>query len=264
MKISLIFLILCTIFFYACDKNTEQIVAEVNGETLTLERFKGNFSDSEWTKMSISEKQTFIQNWVQVTLFAQEADKLEISSTAEIRSRIENVSKKIKSNVLVSTKLANITASEEELFDYYKLHQSKFQRKVKQLNIQRIFVKEASKLAYVRQEISDKSFNLAAKKHSEETLGRNGGIVGWVSEKDIDKVFWNAVQDLKRLHYKTVKADKGFYIIRFTDTRTKSISKDFLEVKNEIRKLVLQEKQEELYEKLLKDLKSKADISIEI
>ena len=89
--------------------------------------------------MSISEKQTFIQDWVQITLFAQEADELEISYTAEIRSRIENVSKKIKSNALVFTKLTNISASEEELFDYCKLHQNKFQSKVKQLKQIKIF-----------------------------------------------------------------------------------------------------------------------------
>ena len=250
--------------FLGCEQKVEHIVAKVNNDYLTLEEFKANFNESDWKKLSQKEKQDHLQEWVELTLFSQEADRNGISDTPEISSRIENVTKKIKSNALFSNKLSTMIATEEEMFDYYKIHQNKFQKDVKQYNIQRIFVKESSKLDFVRQEISDKSFTYAAKKHSEENLGRNGGIVGWIGKGDIDNIFWDTVQELNRLYYRTIHTSKGYYIVRFTDERIIKKNKNFLEVKNEIEKLVLQQKREEMYDNLLKELTHNAQIEISL
>jgi parvulin-like peptidyl-prolyl isomerase len=213
--------------------------------------------------MKDSEKKKYINDWIQLTLFAQEADRLKLSKTPEVKAKLDNAVKNIKSNALLAYKLSQINVAEDDLLTYYKLHKKDFREKVLQYKIQRILVKDPTRLAFIRQELEEKPFSYCAKKYSDESLGKNGGYMGYVSKRDIDKTMWNEVTSLKRNHYKTLKADKGYYIIRWTDKREKFIPKEFSRVKQKIKEIVLQQKREEYINKLLKELKSKSEISIE-
>jgi peptidyl-prolyl cis-trans isomerase C len=248
----------------SCEKQQQEIVVKVNHDVMSLEQFRSHFSQEQWNNLNKQDKQTFLQEWINLTLLAQEADKNKLSSTPEIQSRIENSIKKIKANALIANHLANLSATEEELFEFYKAHQNEFQEKVKQFHMQRILVKEASKLDFVRQEILDKSFVNAAKTHSEEALGRNGGVVGWVSQHDIESIFWKTLEELNQMQYRTIQTTNGYYIVRYTETRTINKSKNFLDVKEEVREKLIQNKQEDLLENLIKRLKLEAEITISL
>ncbi len=256
--------LLLLIILFSCNKETnETIVAKVNNDKLTLSEFKARFSQSYWNRMKDSEKKKYINDWIQLTLFAQEADRLKLSKTPEVKAKLDNAVKNIKSNALLAYKLSQINVAEDDLLTYYKLHKKDFREKVLQYKIQRILVKDPTRLAFIRQELEEKPFSYCAKKYSDESLGKNGGYMGYVSKRDIDKTMWNEVTSLKRNHYKTLKADKGYYIIRWTDKREKFIPKEFSRVKQKIKEIVLQQKREEYINKLLKELKSKSEISIE-
>jgi len=256
--------LLLLIILFSCNKETnETIVAKVNNDKLTLSEFKARFSQSYWNRMKDSEKKKYINDWIQLTLFAQEADRLKLSKTPEVKAKLDNAVKNIKSNALLAYKLSQISVAEDDLLTYYKLHKKDFREKVLQYKIQRILVKDPTRLAFIRQELEEKPFSYCAKKYSDESLGKNGGYMGYVSKRDIDKTMWNEVTSLKRNHYKTLKADKGYYIIRWTDKREKFIPKEFSRVKQKIKEIVLQQKREEYINKLLKELKSKSEISIE-
>ncbi len=252
------------LLFISCS-NTENIkkVAQVNSDILSLAEFRANFTESEWNKLSENDKKDYIDNWIKLTLFSQEADKLKLTKTPEVRAKIDNAVKNIKSNALLAFKLSQVKASEDELLNYYNLHKKRFREKVLQYKIQRILVTDPSRLAFIRQELEDKPFGWCAKRYSDEQLGKNGGYMGFVSKRDIDKTMWNEVTALKRGHYKTLKADKGFYLIRWTQKREKYVPIEFSRVKDEIKKIVLQKKREETVKNLLEELKSKADISVE-
>ena len=264
MKKRFLFIFLVILLILSCknDENVE-IVAKVNSDILTLPEFKAHFTENEWKKLSSKDKRDYINDWIQITLFAQEADRLKLTQTPEVKAKIDNAIKNIKSNTLLAYKLSQITVTEDELLNYYKLHKKDFQEKVLQYKIQRILVTDSERLPFIRQQLEDKSFKYCAKKYSDESLGKNGGYMGFVSKRDIDNTMWNEVTSLKRFHYKTLKADKGFYIIRWTDKREKYIPKEFSRVKEKIKNIVLQQKREEFFNKLLKQLKSQSDISIE-
>jgi parvulin-like peptidyl-prolyl isomerase len=260
MKVSFFLLILVVLF--ACEKQEQDIVASVNDKTLTLEKFRANFSQEEWRQMSKQKKESYLQEWIHLALLSQEADNLGITTTPQLQARLENSVNKIKANALIANRLATLTATEEELFDYYKINQNRFQEEEKQYFMHRILCKEASKLDFIRQEIADKSFSNAAKTHSEENLGKNGGVVGWVSQNDIESIFWNAMEELEPKYYRTIHTTNGYYIVRYTESRKIKKPKNFLDVKEEVRELLLDSKRSELYEKLIHELQSKADIVI--
>ena len=260
----LIIIFILVLFIFSCNKSKDgQVIAQVNSEILTLSEFKAHFTEKEWKRLKKSEKKKYINNWIQLTLFAQEADRLKLTQTPEIKAKIDNAIKKIKSNALLAYKLSLIKVTEEDLLNYYKMHKKDFQEKLQQYKIQRILVSDPERLPFIRQELEDKSFALCAKKYSDESLGKNGGYMGFVSKRDIDRTMWNEVTSLKRFHYKTLKADKGYYIIRWTDKREKYVPKEFSRVKDKIKEIVLQQKREDFFNNLLKDLKSKANILIE-
>jgi len=261
-KVLLLFAFILVLLSCKQEEN-EPIIAQVNGDKLTVKEFRAHFTDSQWNRLSDSDKKDYINDWINLTLFSQEADKLSLSNTPEIKAKIDNAVKNIKSNALLSYKLANINVTEEEMFTYYKLNKKKFQKKVTEYKIQRILIKDPTRLPFVRQELEDTSFSRCARKFSDEMLGKNGGNLGFVSQNDIDKNIWDQVTALKKNHYKTIKTKKGYYLIKWIKKRDKYRDIDFPIVKNKVRKLVLQQKREELFDNLIKELKKDAKISIE-
>jgi len=61
-----------------------------------------------------------------------------------------------------------------------------------------------------------------------------------------------------------VQTERGYYIVRYYDTRTVYDETPFLEVKEDIKKAVIKNKKEEMYDSLIKDLKDRSEIIISI
>ena len=130
--------------------------------------------------------------------------------------------------------------------------------------MQRIFTKDEAKLKGILDAIKNTSFKEAAIEYSEETAGKNGGYIGFISKKNAHENIWNALTSLQKHYYKSVETDKGFYVIRFYDTKTVYTNKTFLEVKDEINKTVTKKKKEEVFNNLIIELKNKSKIMISI
>ena len=94
----LLILIFVITLFSCIQTEEEDIVAQVNDIKLTMDEFKANFSDYEWDIITVEEKKEFIQDWVQLTLLAQEADLLEISQSSKIEEKIKSAKINIKAN----------------------------------------------------------------------------------------------------------------------------------------------------------------------
>lgn len=256
------FYLFLIILLFSCERKEENIIAQVNNEILLEKDMIANFGKEGWEELPASKKDEFIQDWIKLTLLAQEADKHKISKTDEIKQRILTAEKNIKANALISQKLANVEISEDDLFNYYKMHQNQFKSSFPEYKVQRIFTKDQEKLTEIRNEIAASSFTEAAKKYSEEPAGKNGGYIGWISEETIAETFWNVLSNLKKYHYKTVKHDNGFYIIRYYDEREIKKEKKFTDVSAEIKKIVIKNRQDEIFQNVIDELKKKSQISI--
>jgi len=200
----LIILLVATLF--SCIKKEEkEIVAQVNDIELTMDNFKANFTDKEWGILTVEEKKEFIQDWVQLTLLAQEADLIEISQLPEVIEKIKSAELNIKANALIAAKLADVKISEDELFNYYKLHKSEYQKSHKEYKVQRIFTKDKAKIPEILEAIRNTSFKEAAIDFSEESAGKSGGYIGFLSKKKSNVNIWNALTSLQKHHYKSVQ-----------------------------------------------------------
>jgi peptidyl-prolyl cis-trans isomerase C len=263
-----VYLFLFIFFFIACSQQVEKpqetdFMAKVDGDVLTKEEFNASFSSEELKNMTPEQKQAFIDSWINLTLMAQEADEQKVSAKPEVKVKIENATKKIKANALLAKTLKDIQVDEEELFNYYRIHKNKYTKKVKQYEVQRIFCQEEALIKEVSRKIQSKelSFDQAARKYSEEDIASKSGYAGFLSQSEMPDEIWNALENLKKWHFQTVKTDKGYYIVMYHNVRTVDLGKTFPEAKPEIRKILIEQKKEKIYQQLLDRLKSEANIS---
>jgi parvulin-like peptidyl-prolyl cis-trans isomerase-like protein len=257
--------IIVIILLISCSEKEVDVVATVNTEILTLEEFKALFSEKEWNEINYEVKREYVNEWIKLTLMAQEADITGLSEEAAVQERIKTAKKNVKSNVLLAQKISQIEITEDDLFNYYKLHKSKYQDTKKEYKIQRIFIKEKETLNkvldYLRQ---GESFTEIVKQYSEEQIGSSGGYTGFKGKEDIEAAIWNKLLTLKKWHYTHSQVENGYYVFRYYDIQEVTHNKDFTEVEEEIRKIVLEQKKQKVFEKLIEDLKRKADISISL
>lgn len=258
-------LLIACILMISCQPSVEEnVIAQVNEEKLSLEELKANFTEQQWKNLTKEEKEEMVQDWIRLTLLAQEAEKNGISDQQLIKNRLQTARKNILANALIAQNLAKITVTDEELFNYYRLHKNNYQKTHKEYRVQRIFVQSESLLDSVRAAIKSTSFKEAAKKYSQESSGANGGYLGFVSQKDLPAKQWNVLTKLKKYHFQTVKADQGYYIIRYYDERDVKMEKTFVEVEDEIRATLMEMKKKEAFENLIEDLKLKSEITISL
>lgn len=254
-------IIIATLILFGCNSEEKQnIVAQVNDDILTLEELKSPFSDKQWNLKTSNEKKELAQEWIDLTVLSQSADNKGITDTPEIQFRLENSAKTIKANALIAQEFANIKVTENDMFEYYKLHQNKYKTTKKEFKVQRIFTENAQTNRQVLEELRNgMTFSDAAKKFSKEDAASNSGYIGFVSEKDVQPEIWKKLNELKKWHYASVNTDKGFYIVRYYQTRNVEIDKKFNDVKNEIRKEVLEEKREKLYKQLVNRMRKQIE-----
>lgn len=257
------FLVCCLligIFISACTSGAkkDKKLAQVGSEILYESEFKANFSETEWKNLSTENRKKYLEQWVNITLMAQEADQEGLNKDALVKQRMEYAAKKIKSNALIAGRLAELQISEDDLFNYYRLHLGEFQKPVMEYKVQRIFVKDQSRLERIKNEIlAGLAFDAAVSIFSQESLRESGGYMGFVNSTGADSLIWNAAKNLQKGELGTVETKGGWFIIRYYEERNSNEEAGFDLYKEEIRKRILQERRQAVYEDLLLELKQK-------
>lgn len=256
----LILLCSCSLF----EKKSE-VIAQVDDIKLTLEEFKSNYSDKEWNKLTDTQKKEFVQQWVNLVLLSKEAREQGLDKEKVIKNRIKYAEDKILSNALISSRLQAENITEEEMFNFYRIHQGDFSIPIMNYKIQRIFMTDNNALNRVRSEImAGMKFEDAAIIYSQEEIGRTGGYMGTVTPDGVDSVFWQAVQKVNLYELTTLQKDNGYFLLRSLAEEPGKGAGGFDELKDEIRRRMLEERRRQVYEDLLRELKSKSEIFLMI
>lgn len=264
MRFFHLILLLCVILAGSCakkDGKSEKLtpLAEVNGDVLTLEGFRSTFTDEEWNNLSPEQKKQEIDNWVNLTLLAQEAEAQKLHEEKAVQQRMDYATKKIKANALISKRLASIEIGEEELFNYYRIHQSEFQGKLMEYEIQRVLCRDASTAGMLLKKVKEEGydFNLAVSEYSQEALKDKQGNMGFVTAAGEDSLFWRAAHELPTNTPGLTTIDRKTYIFRYVQQREGTQEANFAEYRNEIRAILLKERKHQVYDDLIRELKKK-------
>ena len=254
-----LWMLLTILVLGACKPQSKQEstpLAEVNGDVLSLEGFRSNYSDEEWNSLTPEEKKQEIENWVNVTLLAQAAEERNLHEEKAVRQRIDYATKKIKANALIARRLASVTIGEEELFNYYRLHLSEFQSKLPEYDVQRILVRNEGAARILLQRLKDGyEFEVAVAEQSQEMLRDKQGRMGFVNAAGEDSLFWRAAHALMPNEPGIAGVNGAVYILRHTAQRDSNQDADFTQYRDQIRQILLQDKQRQVYEDLLREFK---------
>ena len=257
------------IIFLGCEQDSQldTVVASVNGEELTLETLKAVFTTDVWDGKTIEEQREIINQWIDLTILSWFAiNNEELRESLNLHFKSENAKKRIYSNALIANELQRLHISHEEKYNYYRLRQSEFIEPIREFNVQRIFFRNEEEMMRVNDLITNREieYTPAALRYSQEGIGRNGGHMSTlVTRAGPDSLMWRALNETDRFHRITMPYSNGWIIARWGDYRMATGNRSFFDVRDEIEKILRNERQTEVFEKLLKEARTFSKITIE-
>ncbi len=236
---------------------------------------------------------------IENTLINQQAKKMRIEvSDREVEQVVENIKKQnliteeelreqlrrenisyenflkgirmglVRSKVLARVITPDVNLTEKRLIDYYLSHSDEFTEE--EFHLFHIFISGLRRDAKERaEEVQDAikkgiSFEELAKIYSDDPSGSYGGDIGFVRKEDLVPEIREALKNVKEGDYTDiVRSRYGFHILMLKE-RKKGKVLPFEEVKEEIKRRVIQEESEKRYREYVEKLKKGSYIEVKI
>ncbi|NLL61971.1 MAG: hypothetical protein GX240_04195 [Candidatus Atribacteria bacterium] len=241
--------------------NEQGILALVNGHAITLNYFN-QYWDAipEQYKLQLS-KEDFLEQMVIQTLLVQKADEIELSADPKVKFQIKNATEQILIQYLIEKEIIEKTElSDDEILSYYEENKENFwkEEEVHALNILTETEEQAEDVLTRLKEGSD--FSTLAQEVSIASSASKGGDIGFISKgtfaAEIEENIFALNQDEVSV---IIPTDKGFHIFKIIEKNPAHyLTLD--EVEEEIKYLLLPQRQQEAFDQYLKDVEEKAVI----
>lgn len=268
----------------------EKIVAMINGEKLTVEKF-----NHLWDSLGLDMQKNyelngggklgFLDNYIERRLILQQAVKESFDKQKSIAYQLENARDTAMFNLYVSEEIAADVIPEADLRAYYEANPREFRqresRKARHIvatpyaqpvwnsaNDDAQTPEDAEKkMQGIRKQLTGdlRQFSDLASQFGEDMSSRSGGDLGWIDRGAMDPAFDEALFALEPGQVSdVVKSEFGYHVILCEQARPAGV-RPFEEVRSEIAKKLSKEKQAEIItalRTLTRDLRSSSSISI--
>ncbi len=238
------------------------VIAIVAGKEVTEEDF------NIFTRTLPAEQQAYLQNpealkyfkdqFVALYLFEEMANEEKLNESDEYKTSIKNAERDILSQLAMREVLEKVEVSDEDAEKYYNENQDKF-KKSETVNAKHILMDEEDALQNVKGDIEagNISFEDAAKKHSSCPSGQKGGDLGEFGRGQMVKEFEEAAfaAEIGKI-VGPVKTQFGYHLIK-VEKHSDADTAPFAEVKDSVKRMLMQQKQQDAYNAKVEELKSK-------
>jgi peptidyl-prolyl cis-trans isomerase C len=249
-------------------KAEDRVVATVNGVQITesqlnplIEEFRQR---SQKTVVKPDDKNQILKGMIRRTLILQQKEANDLRKEKKIVERVKDFENGLVAAAFIERHVGQkLTVTEEEIKEWYEKNMQKFSSppKVKARHILLRDRKEAEKvLAKLRK---GEDFSQLAKEHSIDLpMAKEGGAMGTIEKgkslPELEKVLFvlkvGEISDIVETRY-------GFHILTVDETITTQY-KPFEEVKESIRKGLLQQKEAKAFDEMAENLEKNAKIKI--
>jgi len=258
------FLVIFSIFL-GCQKKPEgKIIVKVNQVALTEEQIEEFLPPEYKSSVTLEQKKSFVQKWIENELLYQEARKRKIDQKKELQNRIHTTIKDLVVMELLDKEFGeNISATEEEARNFYLQNKDNFKRGEEEVRASHIFLKSKTQADSVYQELKKGAdFAKLAQQESEDSLtNRQGGDLGFFSRSEIAPFIAEVAFKLKNGEVSApIKSDYGYHILKVRDKQEKGTLRDFNLVKDQILNYLTNQKRDRKVRELVEQLKAKAKI----
>jgi len=254
-------IILCVVVLNVLQCNNKEskkvIVAEVNDQKLYEHEFRSLFTEEEWQSATPEEKNQIINDWIEITLLAEEAKKRGLAKKPEVKFNIKYAEKTLLANELLADQLKKVSVDKDAVLDYYNLHRNDYLRDRTFYKIQQFIVPNWT--------ISDSAIALMNRGEAFYTVAKNLGsnyVVKTVGKNDVTPEFWNFLAGMKRWHIRIIEDEGVLKMVQLQDTLEEEQPIPFQEISDSLFNILLEQKREEFLANALDSLEISYKVKI--
>lgn len=266
----LLILFLCATLAFSCGKKEDsRVLAEIDGEKITLSEFTRELDkiplELKMFVLSQVGKKNYLERMITKKLLLREAKKEGIEKEKEFQERLSELREQLLIEMLLKKKITtDFRIDDAELKKYYEAHKEEFKRPP-EINTRHILLKTEEEARQIQEKLmKGEDFVELAKKYSIDPAAKvTGGELGYHPRGSLVPEYEEEAFKLKKVGQISgiVKSRFGYHLIRLEGIKPPSYAK-FDEVKELIRQRMIQEKQGEILQKYIEDLKKNAKIKI--
>lgn len=240
----------------------QKVLAVVAGESITenqLDQFLQNVPREQQAYASNPQfRQQYLEQLIALRAFAQFGEDQKLDETEEFQKIMENARKDILAQMAMAGVMKDIRVTDEEARAYYEANSRQFDKGAT-VNARHILTDSEEKCSEILEGIvSGKvKFEEAAKEHSTCPSGAKGGDLGEFGRGQMVKEFEDAAFAAEAGHVVgPVKTQFGYHLIK-VEKKNEPEQAAYEEVAESIKSQLLQQKQNDVYTKTVKELKEK-------
>ncbi|GAA0696873.1 peptidylprolyl isomerase [Paraclostridium ghonii] len=203
-------------------------------------------------------KQSLLENLVNQELFYLEAKEENLHKDENFKTEVKKMEEEILKIYAINKALKTVKLSDEEISKFYEDNKDKF-IKPETASAKHILVDSEEKANELLNKINNNeiSFGEAAKEHSACPSKDSGGDLGTFPKGQMNPEFEEAVFSMKKGEVRgPVKTQFGYHLIK-VENLYESCQYELDEVKDEISKNLMTQKQQEVYSSKANELRSK-------
>lgn len=241
---------------------SEKVLATVAGQPITEEELQAFLNNVP------REQQPYINNpkfreqclgqLISLHLFAKMGEEMKLEETEDFQQILKNAKKDILAQLAIRETMKGVEVSDEEVKAYYDTNRQQF-KKGATVSAKHILTDAEDKCQTILDSIlhGEKTFEDAAKEFSTCPSGARGGDLGQFGRGQMVKEFEDVAFAAEIGEVKgPVKTQFGYHLIKVENKNEESVA-SFEEVKETIRRSLVQQKQNEKYMKQVNVLKEK-------
>ena len=241
--------------------STQEILATVAGQEITsadLEAFIQSMPKEQQMYASNPQfRQQVLDQLINARLFAKYAEDMKMDETEEFKTILKNAIKDILASMAIGETVKAVEVTEDEMKSFYEENSNYFEQGAT-VSAKHILVKEEAKCQEVLEEIvAGKAFEVAAQEYSTCPSGQKGGDLGEFGKGQMVKEFEEAAFNAEIGQVVgPVATQFGYHLIK-VEAKNEATVTPYEEVKEQIRRNLLQQKQNKAYGDKVAELKAK-------
>ena len=239
-----------------------KVLAVVAGEEITQEIFdtflKGVPEQQQMYLSNPQFREQCFEQLVALFLFAKKGEEDKLEETEEFQKVFASAKRDIMAQMSIRDTLKGISVSDEEIKAYYDANKAQF-NKSETVSAKHILVESEEKCNEILAAITngEKTFEDAAKESSTCPSGQKGGDLGTFGKGQMVPEFEQAAFEAEIGQVVgPVKTQFGFHLIK-VEAKNEAEAAAFEEVKENIRRNLVQQKQNKVYSETVAALKEK-------
>lgn len=246
-----------------------KILARVNNQVLTLEEFNQQFKEAKPTRyrrrLRPEMGQQFVEHWIETELLFQEAIRRGIDESPDLLEKVEEVKKRMITQMLIQEEMNKVEVSDEEVAEYFDRHKGRFSTP-EMIRIKHILVKTEEEAKEIKERLNkgEEFEKLAREKSTDMRTKGRGGDLGFIDrrryQRRFGRSFINAAFSLEKSEVsQPVRSRLGYHLIKLEEKREAG-QQPLDQVRERVERGALSEKKMKTRQEFIESLQKKAQI----